>query len=382
MGKGYAEPMKDKKIPFILRPVVVGLFFVAALAVCSLAYRASERAEIAAENAAHDSEMARLQESRAYYEGKISEKPPVVATGEIALPAMPEIPANIQNTPKELVVPDYAEIVPSPAEPDWQKNSVTYNHDGSKAKIVIIIDDMGMDRKHTREALALPSPVTFAWLPYAENIQPLVNEAKAAGHESIVHLPMEPESTSIDPGPTVLKTSMTPDQLKAMIDTNLSAFTGYVGFNNHMGSKMTQDTVAMQMVMTEAARRGILFVDSRTAPNSIADQTAAALGVPHAVRDVFLDHFEDIHSVRAALEKMEEKARQQGYAIGIGHPKDNTLAALKEWIPTLAAKGFELAPVSAVVRTTEPAAGRAAVARVSQAAISSPFVVGPLQPLE
>jgi len=370
--------MKDKKTPFILRPAIVGLFLVAALAVCALAYRASERAEVAAESAAHDSDMARLQESRAYYEGKISQAPPQIETGAVELPPMPEVPAEIQTTPKELVVPEYTEMVP-PAEPDWQKNAVPYQPNGSKPKIVVIIDDMGMDRKHTKEAMTLKAPVTFAWLPYATNIQPLVDEAKAAGHESIVHVPMEPESTSIDPGPTVLKTTMTPEQLKAMVDTNFSAFTGYVGFNNHMGSKMTQDADAMQQVMAEAAKRGILFVDSRTAPNSVADQTAAAMGVPHAVRDVFLDHFEDINSVRAALEKMEVKARQQGYAIGIGHPKANTLAALKEWIPTLEAKGFELAPVSAVVRTSEPAAGEAKV-RVSVAAISSPFVVGPLQP--
>lgn len=378
MAKGYAGPMKDKKTPFILRPAMVGLFLVAALSVCALAYRASERAEIVAESAAHDSDMARLQESRAYYEGKISNDPPEIESGKIALPAMPEVPADIQTTPKELIVPEYSEMVP-PVEPDWQKNAVPYSATVSKPKIVIIIDDMGMDRKRTKEAMALKAPVTFAWLPYASNIQPLVNEAKTAGHESIVHIPMEPESTSIDPGPTVLKTSMTPEQLKAMMDTNLSAFTGYVGFNNHMGSKMTQDADSMQQVMAEAAKRGILFVDSRTAPNSIADQTAAAMGVPHASRDVFLDHFEDIHSVRAALEKMEAKARQQGYAIGIGHPKDNTLAALREWIPTLEGKGFELAPVSAVVRTTEPAAGTAP-SRVSSVMISSPFVIGPLQP--
>lgn len=372
--------MKDKKTPFILRPVMVGLFLVAALAVCALAYRASEKAEIVSESAAHDSEMARLQESRAYYEGRISAEPPVIEEGEVALPAMPEVPEEIQTTPKDLIVPEYSEIVP-PAEPEWQKNPATFKPDGSKPKIVIIIDDMGMDRKRTKEALALTAPVTFAWLPYATNIQPLVDEAKAAGHESLVHIPMEPESASIDAGPTVLKTSMSSEQMKAMIDTNLSAFTGYVGFNNHMGSKMTQDANAMQQVMAEAAKRRILFVDSRTSQNSVADQTAAAMGVPHAMRDVFLDHFEDIHSVRAALEKMEQTAKKQGYAIGIGHPKDNTLAALKEWVPTLAAKGFELAPVSAVVRTSEPAAGETKM-RVSAVAISSPFVVGPLQPLE
>lgn len=372
MAKGYAGVMKDKKTPFIMRPLMICVILVSVMTVCTLAYRASERAEIASENAVHESEMARLQESRAYYEGRISRAAPAVETGEIALPPLPEIPAEMQSTPRDLVVPDYAEIVP-PADPAWQENAAPFKASPGKGKIVIIIDDMGMDRRRTKEAMALPAPVTFAWLPYATHIQPLVDESRAAGHEAIVHVPMEPESTSIDPGPTVLKTDMTPDELKAMLEKNLSAFTGYVGFNNHMGSKMTQDSDAMQHVMAEAARRGLLFVDSRTAPDSVADQTAAAMGVAHASRDVFLDHYEDLNSVRAALQKMEAVANKQGYAIGIGHPKDNTLAALREWIPTLAARGFEMVPVSAVVRTAEPAAGAAR-------AVASPFVMGPVQP--
>lgn len=361
--------MNDKRTPFILRPFVVCLLLAAALAVFALAFRSSEQAD--KYKSEIGAEMARLQESRAYYEGRIARRePPAVRTGEVVLPPLPEIPAEIQTVPKSLVVPDYAEIVPPAGEPLWKKNAVAYTPTPSKAKIVIIIDDMGMGRKHTKEAMTLTAPVTFAWLPYASNIQPLIDEARAAGHEAIVHVPMEPGSNTIDPGPTVLKTSMTSDEVAAMLDKNLSALTGYVGFNNHMGSKLTQDAAAMQLVMSEAAKRGVLFVDSRTAPNSIAGQVAAAIGVPTANRDVFIDHFEDIHSVRAALEQMEKVASRQGYAIGIGHPKPNTLAGLREWIPTLADKGFELAPVSAVVRTSEPAAGDA----------PSRDVAGPVQP--
>lgn len=399
MAKSYSASMKHKKTPLIMRPLMITVIVVSVLIVCNLAYRASERAELITENA-RQTEMARLQESRAYFEGRISHQTPEITAGDAGVPGLPEIPeelqAELQNTPRDLVVPDYAEMVPeddvitAPEKPLWKENAVPAPATPGKGKIVIIIDDMGMDRKHTKEAMLLPAPVTFAWLPYAPQIQPLVDEAKAAGHEAIVHVPMEPERASIDAGPTVLKTSMNDAELKAMLERNLSAFTGYVGFNNHMGSKMTQNAAGMQRVMAEAARRGLLFVDSRTAPNSVADQTAAAMGVAHASRDVFLDHYEDIASVRSALQKMEDVARRQGVAIGIGHPKPNTLAGLREWIPTLSAKGFEVVPVSAVVRTVEAAAGDvaapaiAAPARMSKAyradEISSPFIVGPLKP--
>ena len=69
-----------------------------------------------------------------------------------------------------------------------------------------------------------------------------------------------------------------------------------------------------------------------------------------ATRDVFLDHEDTPEFVASALKLLEDKARENGYAVAIGHPKDATIAALEAWIPTLADKGLQLAPISAVVR--------------------------------
>ncbi|MEA2806615.1 MAG: uncharacterized protein QOJ17_756, partial [Rhodospirillaceae bacterium] len=40
----------------------------------------------------------------------------------------------------------------------------------------------------------------------------------------------------------------------------------------------------------------------------------------------------------------------QGFVVAIGHPHEATLQALAEWLPGLAAKGFVLAPATAVLR--------------------------------
>ncbi|HYI72266.1 MAG TPA: divergent polysaccharide deacetylase family protein, partial [Skermanella sp.] len=47
-------------------------------------------------------------------------------------------------------------------------------------------------------------------------------------------------------------------------------------------------------------------------------------------------------------------ARRQGYAIAIGHPHDATVNALVEWLPAVAAKGFALVPVSAILKNRQP----------------------------
>ena len=77
---------------------------------------------------------------------------------------------------------------------------------------------------------------------------------------------------------------------------------------------------------------------------------AAANGVPHAARDVFLDDDPIPAAIDRQLARVERVARHSGSAIAIGHGHDPTIAALRSWLPTLREKGFALVPLSAVVR--------------------------------
>ncbi|MGH6927061.1 MAG: divergent polysaccharide deacetylase family protein, partial [Dongiaceae bacterium] len=47
---------------------------------------------------------------------------------------------------------------------------------------------------------------------------------------------------------------------------------------------------------------------------------------------------------------VETEARRTGLAVAIGHPHDGTIDALQRWLPTLAARGFALVPISAIAR--------------------------------
>jgi len=93
-----------------------------------------------------------------------------------------------------------------------------------------------------------------------------------------------------------------------------------------------------------------VFLDSRTTPTSVGIRLAAGYRVPHAARDVFLDDDQAPAAIAKQLARVEQLARQHGSAIAIGHPHDATINALETWLPTLAAKGFALVPISAVVQ--------------------------------
>jgi len=224
-----------------------------------------------------------------------------------------------------------------------------------KAYISVVIDDVGLDYKRSARTIALPANVTLAFLPYAANIQAQTAQAAAKGHELMVHLPMEPSRMSADPGPDYLGVAHTAEELEKRIARNLDAFSGYKGVNNHMGSAFTKHAPGLEVLMRALKKRGVYFLDSKTAPDSIAEDVARAKGIPATHRDVFIDHFEKAEQVLAALEKTERIARHTGYAVAIGHPKDVTLDALEAWLPTLAAKGIELIPLSEMIEKRDAA---------------------------
>jgi len=219
----------------------------------------------------------------------------------------------------------------------------------SRPLVAIVIDDVGLDRARSRRAWELPGSLTMSFLPYAKDLREQASAARARGKEIMLHLPMEPAGRG-DPGPGALLVSMTDNEIGRRSAAAMDGYDGYVGVNNHMGSRFTTFKPGMQTVLQQAKARGLMFLDSRTTAQTIGDQLAQELGVASMSRNVFLDDEESVAAVRRKLAETEELARRQGYVVAIGHPHEATLQALAEWLPTLQAKGLVLAPASAVLR--------------------------------
>ena len=90
----------------------------------------------------------------------------------------------------------------------------------------------------TRRAIALPKAMTLSFLPYGDDTPALARAGGRAGHQVIVHVPMEPEGRE-DPGPMALRTDLSAGENLRRLDWALSRVPGHVGINNHMGSRFT-----------------------------------------------------------------------------------------------------------------------------------------------
>ncbi|MFH1803433.1 MAG: divergent polysaccharide deacetylase family protein [Pseudomonadota bacterium] len=232
----------------------------------------------------------------------------------------------------------------------WRKYAALTPQTGPAPVIAIVIDDAGLDQARTARTLDLPGQVTISYLPYARDLQRQVNDARAKGHEVMLHMPMEPSSAFVDPGPHVLKTEYDRVAILSEISWMLEQFDGYVGINNHMGSKFTSDPAGMQVLMDVLKSRGLLFLDSKTSAKSVGYGLARENSIPALERDVFIDDADDAEKIADMLQRIERIASKQGYAIAIGHPRDLTLDALQRWIPEMQAKGFVFVPATNILR--------------------------------
>ncbi len=220
---------------------------------------------------------------------------------------------------------------------------------GREPVIAIVIDDMGVSHRRTANISSLDYPLTSSFLTYASNLRPQIAAAERAGHEIIAHLPMEPKA-SMNVSPDVLTVKMNEKQVAEGLNGMLDKFPGIAGVNNHMGSRFTEDAERMDVVMKELEKRGLFFLDSKTTPHSAGEKAAKDNGVRYVSRNVFLDNEDKFDYVMRQLRQTEAIARKNGYAVAIGHPKEQTYNALKVWLPTLKSRNLRLVHLSEIVK--------------------------------
>ena len=217
--------------------------------------------------------------------------------------------------------------------------------------IALIIDDFGNFDDGTTEIINLGIPFTAAImpnLPYTEQLAEIIHDA---GHEIILHIPMEPEYG--DPtwlGSEAITVNLTDEEIQQRIIAGLEQVKWAIGMNNHMGSKITKDERIMKRILQIAKDNQLLFIDSKTTEESTIPRLATALGVPYFVRDLFLDTIKNRQAIQNKLMELADIALKQGYAIGIGHvgPEGGTVTveAIRNVQPILEERGIQFVYLS------------------------------------
>jgi len=221
-------------------------------------------------------------------------------------------------------------------------------------KAVIIIDDMGNQYKPCLPLIKSKHPVTFSVLPNCPFSRRISQEGHESGHEIILHAPMEAwdnESNlrAAKPGnmflTTVMENQELTDQLEAMINT----VPNIIGISNHMGSKFTEDSSKMGVLIRLLKDKNLCFVDSLTSNNSKGLFLAKEFGVPSIGRGLFLDNDQSYDQTVKQIIKLMEIGKAEGIAVGIGHPYPSTINALTDMLPNFENNKIEIVPLSEIL---------------------------------
>ena len=128
-------------------------------------------------------------------------------------------------------------------------------------RISIVMTELGLNPEKTRQAIEqLPPDVSLAFHPYAPALDELIAAAREVGHESLLALPMQPINYPFDdPGPNVLLVDADPADNITALYRSLGAAEGYVGVTGFLGSALLASPKALDPILQELARRGLLF---------------------------------------------------------------------------------------------------------------------------
>jgi polysaccharide deacetylase 2 family uncharacterized protein YibQ len=211
--------------------------------------------------------------------------------------------------------------------------------------VALIVGGLGINPAATKEAIdTLPPQVTLSFVPYTQNLQTWIDMARAAGHEVIIEVPMQPTNyPDNDPGPQTLLANMRNDDLMARMNWVMTRATGYFAMSNYQGGAFFKDKAGMATFMQTLKARGVAFIDdgqARGLPGAWARLSA----------DRVIDSQINAQAITQQLAGLETQAKSRGMALGTGFAYPVTLAVAIRWTQTLDAKGLQLAPASALTR--------------------------------
>ena len=220
------------------------------------------------------------------------------------------------------------------------------------ARIAIVVGGLGLSEAGTNLALEkLPADVSLAFAPYGDNLKDWQARARQDGHELLLQVPLEPfDYPDNDPGPHTLLVDQARQQNIDRLHWVMSRITNYVGVVNEMGARFTATPDALQPVLEEVGRRGLMYLDDGSSSRSLASSLANTTGTPFLRADLALDRNPSRDEIDARLLELEAVARTKGFAVGYASALPVSVDRISQWAKSLESRGLVLVPLTAGVR--------------------------------
>lgn len=266
---------------------------------------------------------------------------PSTAAPQMAAPAA--TPAVAQVPPLPMRRPSTPPPVRIATAEGWGTSTTNAANVGNPGgiRVAILLRGIGQDRRDSTEAITkLPGAVSFGVVA-SDDGEDLANKAREKGHEIVVQLPADLD-TSSSTGFDFLSSGSNDNA--ARVKAVISRLKGSTGVTVVAGNKVLQSKEVLHLVLTDIKQRNIVFIGEGTNSHALARELAAELKIRYGNAAVILDTQPTPDGIKAALNRLVQAAQKKGSAIGVGYVSPETIEQIQAWSQGLAAQGITLVP--------------------------------------
>lgn len=218
-----------------------------------------------------------------------------------------------------------------------------------RPKIALAVEGVGADLELAREMMGLGAPLTLAVTPGNRYSVQIATEGNELGHEVVLYLVERTQQLpGVQPGPMVLLASMTEEEIRTRLRTQMKGIPYVRGVYSQLGPSFADDTTLMTIALEEIKAAGLYFFDGRPGKPSLAYSLAQDMDIKAGEKKTFLDNVKQRERIYEQLVRLSHQALKEGTAVGVVQLHPLTLAVLKDNLPRLRQRGFLMVGLSEI----------------------------------
>lgn len=277
---------------------------------------------------------------------RTTDTPTVTRPGRAAIirppePVAPPLdPSLLRQTPAGSVPgPNSAGLTPLDA---YAAQPVPTN---GKASVSLIVGGLGVNAELTRRAIReLPASVTLSFAAQSDGLQDWINEARAFGHETLLEVPMEGQTSGSSE--TLLRTNIAPEINRRRLQSLLSNAQGYIGITPYQGDVFLTRSDALSPVLAELKASELAFFTDGVVDAPSLSSLAQTLELPFKSGFGQIDPVASEKVIEARLNGLAKAATDRAGLIGVGFAYPQTIDAVRRWARNLEDNNLILVPAS------------------------------------
>ncbi len=224
-----------------------------------------------------------------------------------------------------------------------------------RPRIALLLTGLGQQLRLLDEvSQKLPGAVGLSLDALTPELASAVASLRKRGHEVLLTIPAEgpvpADGAYEDAGPGALRPSLSLEENMQRLHLAMARATGYVGLSFNPQAAVVQQDDMQRALSQESLKRGLVIV-SPDFPDIDPEAKDKDLRLKPAQR---LDLQLTPEGVDLALSDVEQRAREQGAVLAVADASPLIIDRLSHWLPDVTARGYALAPVSALAPILEP----------------------------